>query len=111
MQKLIITISVVLLVTSVFTSGYVTPIAEADNDIPSYAKWGRLAMKETQSRYPNADIVDYLHQGREEKDTTAVEKFKLWLREDSREFGVFINIEFDSETEEVIDISFEETSG
>ena len=32
--------------------------------IPSYAKWGRLAMKETKKRYPNADIIDYLHIGR-----------------------------------------------
>ncbi|TRM10887.1 DUF3889 domain-containing protein [Lentibacillus cibarius] len=98
---------------AVFSSGMFSDshqVTFAEQDIPSYAKWGRLAMKETQAKYPNAVIVDYLHRGREHKDDTAVEKFKLWLRENEKEFGVFIDIKFNTKTEEVVDISFRETT-
>ncbi|MFD1361386.1 YqzG/YhdC family protein [Lentibacillus salinarum] len=110
MRLCIMFISVVLLMTAGLGSGYAHVVDQPQQDIPSYAKWGRLAMKETKSRYPDADIIDYLHQGREDQEDATVEKFKLWLREDSREFGVFIDIAFDSETEKVRNISFEETS-
>lgn len=77
---------------------------------PSYAKWGRIAMQETKKKYPNANIIDYQHLGRAKKPKTSVEKFKLWLKEDQKEFGVFVNIEFDTKTEKLNKISFQETS-
>lgn len=81
-----------------------------NQQIPSYAKWGLLAMQKTKERYPKANIVDYLHIGREMKASgVAVERFKLWLRENGREYGVFIDIEFDVQTEEVLHITFKET--
>lgn len=110
MRRLFTALGILLLLSGGMTSGIVLPDVHAEDDIPSYAKWGRLAMQKTGSRYPDADIVDYLHQGREENDSTAVEKFKLWLREDDKEFGVLIAIEFSTKTEEVIDITFSETS-
>ena len=78
--------------------------------IPAYAKWGQLAMKEVQSEYPNAAVVDYLHEGHEVLGDTTIEKFKLWLREGDREFGVFVRITYNTETEQVVTISFQETS-
>src|SRR5690625_4537043 len=75
----------------------------------SYAKWGKLAMKETKQKYPDAQIIDYLHRGRQKRGDAMVEMFKLWLRGENREFGVFVNIEFDSETEKVLHITFLET--
>lgn len=70
--------------------------ALAEKDIPSYAKWGNIAVKETIKKYPEASVVDYLHIGREDKcNRVAVEKFKLWLRSSEREFGVFVDVEFD----------------
>ncbi|MBO9129231.1 DUF3889 domain-containing protein [Bacillus sp. 165] len=79
-------------------------------EAPAYAKWGRLAVLQTKSRYPQADIIDYLHIGRERKNPIiTVEKFKLWLRENGREFGVFINIEFETRTEKLVSITFIET--
>ncbi|WP_404328802.1 YqzG/YhdC family protein [Mesobacillus maritimus] len=81
-----------------------------DAQVPPYAKWGQVAMKETKAKYPNADIIDYQHIGRDTESTTSTEKFKLWLKEDEREFGVLIDITFDNKTEEIIDISFEETT-
>ncbi|MFC4024219.1 YqzG/YhdC family protein [Oceanobacillus longus] len=101
----------IVLILATFSSTFI-PIGgnvQAEEGIPSYAKWGRLAVQETKSKYPNAKIVDYLHVGREANGNTTVEKFKLWLNEESREFGVFIHIEFDTETDEVLNITFEET--
>ncbi len=95
------------------TNSSVTPIstsAHAQPGIPAYAKWGTLAMKETQSKYPHAAIIDYLHEGRESKADSTIEKFKLWLKEGDREFGVFVRIEFATNTEKVIAITFQETS-
>ncbi|WP_099159123.1 YqzG/YhdC family protein [Virgibacillus ndiopensis] len=78
----------------------------AKKEIPPYAKWGRLAMKETKARYPNADIVDYLHVGRDVRGKSSIEKFKLWLKEGNKEFGVYVNVEFDNQTEEILKVSF-----
>lgn len=79
-------------------------------EAPSYAKWGRIAMKETKAQYPEADIIDYLHRGKEVKGEYSIEKFKLWLRKDNKEFGVFIDLKFKTQTEKLMDITFTETS-
>jgi len=83
--------------------------ASPKQEIPSYSKWGRLAMQETQTKYPNADIVDYLYEGSELKVDSTIEKFKLWLKGPDKEFGVLVRIEFTTETEQVLNINFEET--
>jgi len=82
----------------------------AQLEIPAYAKWGRLAVKETQLKYPHAEIIDYLHEGRETKENSIIEKFKLWLKDGDHEFGVFVRIEYSTETEKVINIQFKETA-
>ncbi|MEH7384946.1 DUF3889 domain-containing protein [Bacillus sp. JJ1521] len=85
-------------------------ITTAENkNPPEYAKWGKLAMEETAKRYPTAQIVDYLHVGRFKKNGMYVERFKLWLKQDKREFGVFVNITFEPETERVKHITVVET--
>ncbi|MDN4493446.1 DUF3889 domain-containing protein [Ureibacillus aquaedulcis] len=86
-------------------------MASAEQVAPSYAKWGRVAMKNVMAKYPTADIIDYLHIGREVGSVTSVEKFKLWLKkEDSSEFGVFVDITFNNQTEEIVDIKYTETN-
>lgn len=76
-------------------------------ETPPYAKWGRMAVQVTQKRYPKAAIIDYLHVGRENLQTDrARETFRLWLRQDRREFGVTVIITFDPRTEKVISIQF-----
>lgn len=77
---------------------------------PPYAKWGKLAMEKTHEKYPNAQIVDYLHIGRVTGSTSSVEKFKLWLKEGQREFGVFIDIQFDNKTEKVLKVTYKEST-
>ncbi len=89
---------------------YVPTLAPAQQEIPSYAKWGRLAMKEVHAKYPNANIIDYLHEGSAVQGNSTIEKFKLWLKEDTKEFGVFVSIEYTTATEQVTNIEFQETS-
>jgi hypothetical protein len=99
-------IAVILIVFNVAPTQFAT-LAQEQQATPAYAKWGLLAMKETKSKYPNADIIDYLHEGSEIKGDSTIEKFKLWLKEGDKEFGVFVRIEFTTKTEEVVNINFE----
>lgn len=82
----------------------------AQEEDPSYAKWGRLAMQKVKEKYPNANIVDYLHVGRKKGAETSTETFKLWLEAPEKEFGIFIDITFNNRTEEVVDIGYREVS-
>jgi len=85
-------------------------VALAQQQAPPYAKWGQVAMKKTKEKYPQANIIDYLHIGREKGPKYSTEKFKLWLKTDSKEFGVFVDITFENETEQIKDIKFRETT-
>lgn len=101
-------LSCLLLASGVLNvSGYTLP-AHAESKIPGYAKWGRMAMQKTNEKYPNADVVDYLHIGKETKGTFSTEKFKLWLKEKNKEFGVLVEIEYDHKTEQVLRVDFQE---
>ena len=79
-------------------------------EVAPYVKWGGIAMQKTREKYPQASIIDYLHIGREEGTNISTEKFKLWLRENNREFGVFVDIKFDPKTQQIMDIIFRETT-
>ncbi|MCP1357237.1 YqzG/YhdC family protein [Aneurinibacillus migulanus] len=77
---------------------------------PAYAKWGSMAMVETRKKYPSAKIVDYLHVGRTNISSgVAEEKFKLWLNQGEREWGVYVTISFETETDKPLSITFKET--
>lgn len=77
---------------------------------PDYARWGRIAVQETIKRY-QASVLDYLHMGRQEvSPTVAEEKFKLWVKQGTREFGVLVTVRFNPKTNEQLSISFKETS-
>ncbi|UPM52451.1 DUF3889 domain-containing protein [Gottfriedia acidiceleris] len=90
----------------------VNPAAAQPVYEPPYAKWGKIAVEKTIQRYPQSDVIDYLHIGRERKTpVVSVEKFKLWLRlkDGSREFGVYVNVEFETRTERYLGITYTET--
>ncbi|CAM3162493.1 DUF3889 domain-containing protein [Filibacter tadaridae] len=108
MRKVFMALGIFILVN--LTPTYIQTIAHGQQDDPAYAKWGKHAMKETQSKYPNANIIDYLHEGSETRGNSTIEKFKLWLKEGDSEFGIFVRIEYTTETEEVITIELQETS-
>lgn len=81
-----------------------------EQTVPAYAKWGRLAMEKVKENYPTADIIDYLHVGREVGEITTNEKFKLWLRgKDNKEFGVYVTITFHNKSEQITNIEYKET--
>ncbi|WP_233193530.1 MULTISPECIES: DUF3889 domain-containing protein [Sporosarcina] len=77
-------------------------------EVPAYAKWSRLAIKQTMLKYPHADIKDYLHLATDSKQVTSVEKFQLWLKEEGREFGVIVSVTYSAETGKFIRIDFQE---
>ena len=108
MWKVIIAVGAIITANLASTHTLVT--THAQQEIPSYAKWGQLAIKETKTKYPNAHIIDYLHDGRESKEGSTIETFKLWLKEGDHEFGVVVRIEFTTDTEQMVKIEFQETS-
>lgn len=87
-------------------------IAGSDGTVlgePSYAKWGQLAMREVGKKY-NARIIDYLHVGRTQINAqTTKETFKFWLRGENREFGVYVTIRFETSTDKVLSVVFQES--
>lgn len=110
MRKIFLTLCMsFILISGSFILEDTRSITYGEKTTPPYAKWGRLAMEETKEKYPDAQIIDYLHRGRQKKGEAMIEQFKLWLRGENREFGVFVSIEFDSKTEEVLHITFLET--
>jgi len=105
-------VSFVLIASTIFIGTFMSDASESraqQQSAPAYAKWGRIAMEKVKERYQTADIIDYLHIGRSVGNKTSTEKFKLWLKEGNREFGVFVDITFDNETEEIVNIEFKET--
>jgi hypothetical protein len=114
-MKVNIIVKIILLSCTFFifpanTITFGTSIDISQKPVPDYAKWGSLAMKETKAKYPKAEIVDYLHIGKESKPNRSSEKFKLWLVQGTKEFGVYVTIDFDTKTEKVKKISFKETN-
>lgn len=111
MKKLLISIFLTLVLCSLSLNPlnkFNTAYAQ-QKPIPPHAKWGVLAVKKTQEKYPNAQVIDYLHIGRIRGPHSSTERFKLWLKDNKREFGVLINIEFNNETERIIKVTFKET--
>lgn len=109
MKKLLKRVALVILFITTCSNLYTgSAIVHAQ---PPYAKWGKLAVEKTKEQYPKAEIIDYLHIGRKPKTVQiTVEKFKLWLREDGKEYGVFVDVEFETKTEKFIKMTFQKTS-
>jgi len=88
-----------------------TPMAaNAQQETPAYAKWGQLAIKEVKTKYPSAKIIDYLHEGKEVHGASTIEKFKLWLKQPDKEFGVYVRISYQSATQKVEKIELQEST-
>ena len=99
-----------ILVTASSLSTNTATYIHAQQDVPAYAKWSKIAIIETQLLFPNADIIDYLYEGSESKADYTIEKFKLWLKDGTNEFGVFVRIKYTVKTEEIVTIEFQKTS-
>lgn len=102
--------SMIIILMSIIIQDPIIPVSKIVSLAePSYAKWGRLAVEKAKERYPEAEIADYLYVGRRTRDQIVSETFKLWIKEADREFGVFIIIELDAESETVNRVEFIET--
>ncbi|WLD92491.1 DUF3889 domain-containing protein [Alkalihalobacillus sp. AL-G] len=112
-MKLVISIQLILcilLFENYTTSKSPNNAINRNQEVPPHAKWGQIAMQKTKEKYPKAAIIDYLHIGREKGTQYSTEKFKLWLKEEGKEFGVFVDIKFNNETEQIMDIKYMKTS-
>jgi len=75
---------------------------------PTYATWGALAIEQTKRKY-KADVIDYLYMGRTTLSSTlAEEKFKLWLKKGTQEFGVYATVAYHPLNKQFLSIRFEE---
>lgn len=106
MRKLCVRLGIFLVLFAVINS----TIAYAQQEIPAHAQWGKVAIKETQAKYPQAKIIDYLHEGREVTKDATIEKFKLWLKQSDKEFGVHVRIKIATNTNKVEKIEIQETT-
>jgi len=84
-------------------------LSEPEISEPAYAKWGRIAVEKAKERYPDAAIVDYLYVGSRKNGHIITETFKLWIQQPHREFGIFLMIERDAETDVIQSIHIVET--
>lgn len=115
MKKKILVSFIAIAVTLIAGKLFMPPsiynaVSAQQQTIPAYAKWGRLAMEKVKEKYSTADIIDYLHMGREVGEFSSKERFKLWLRgQDQKEFGVIVTITFDNKTEKVMNIEYKVT--
>jgi hypothetical protein len=77
---------------------------------PSYTKWGRFAVDAVSKKY-HGSVIDYLHVGRRVlSPNTTQETFKLWVKENGREFGVYVIITFETITEKILSVEYKETN-
>ncbi|WP_315905853.1 DUF3889 domain-containing protein [Priestia koreensis] len=76
---------------------------------PSYAKWSRIAIKETKKRYPMGQVTDFLYLGKAKENGDKVERFKLIVRDRGKELGVLVYVHVDPKTDTLKNIAFMET--
>ncbi|MFX3635535.1 MAG: DUF3889 domain-containing protein [Candidatus Pristimantibacillus sp.] len=83
---------VVLLSAAIAFGVYIPAFSHAGAMEPDYAKWGRLAVQQTASKY-KAEIIDYKYEGYyKDNGGQAEERFLLWIRKENKEFGVRVTI-------------------
>ncbi|MBM6601944.1 DUF3889 domain-containing protein [Priestia megaterium] len=109
MKKILMTLFLCSIFTVITSLNSPTNLitAKADKAIPSYAKWGKIAIKKTKEEYPNAKIYDYLHVKRQQKGQYSIETFKLWLSENNNKFEVMVHIKFETTTERILNVSIQ----
>ncbi|MCE4047585.1 MULTISPECIES: DUF3889 domain-containing protein [Bacillaceae] len=106
MQKMIKSIIGITLLSCLFS--FHTQAAPAEKELPSYVKWGQIAMTKTKEKYPNSEIIDYKHIGKDTQKSTSIEKFKLIVKQQDKKVGVMVNLTFDTRTERLINVDLKE---
>ncbi|GGG80131.1 DUF3889 domain-containing protein [Paenibacillus radicis (ex Gao et al. 2016)] len=100
-------IIILLMLALSIIAGSLTMSNQATALEPDYAKWGKLAVQETASKY-GAEIVDYKYEGRYPDTSEAVEeRFKLWVRQGAKEISVRVSVHVQLRTNTAGKIDFE----
>lgn len=107
MRKSVLSIVSITLLSFLFAMT-TSAAPSGDKGLPSYVKWGQIAVTKTKEKYPNSEIVDYKHIGKDEEKNTSTEKFKLIVKEKDKEVGVLVNLTFDTRTERLLNIDWKE---
>ncbi|MDG0811649.1 DUF3889 domain-containing protein [Cohnella rhizosphaerae] len=90
--------------------GLAVRAGRADAADTTYHKWSLIAIEETKHKYPKAALVDYSHIGRTQLEGgLSEEKFKLWLRQADREFGVYVTVRFSDAEDRLVSVDMRET--
>lgn len=77
----------------------------------SYVQWAQDAEEQAASRFPDARKIDFLYVGC--KSQSAMTKnyiYKYWMKDRSREFGVYVTLLVDIQLNKVIGSAVEETA-
>jgi hypothetical protein len=75
-----------------------------------YAKWGKMALKETQKKYPDSQISDYQYDTRRvSPDGTITDWFDFTVDQGMKEHLVKVGV-MHTEDDKLIDMKFEERS-
>ncbi|MBY6037345.1 YqzG/YhdC family protein [Fictibacillus nanhaiensis] len=75
-----------------------------------YAKWGKMALKETRQKYPNSKISDYDYDTRKvSPDGTITDYFDFTITQDTNKRLVKVGV-MHTEDDKLIDMKFEEIS-
>lgn len=107
----------ILLIQFALFSTFIGDISHNDLDqntnnkhtISTYYKWGQVAIQKTKEQYPQAKIIDYFHVGKVSITDYSIEKFRFWIKDSNKEFGVYVDLKINNSTGELIEIQFKET--
>ncbi|GGH44388.1 hypothetical protein GCM10008014_05730 [Paenibacillus silvae] len=103
-------LAITILTLMLGLAGITTTVSATGDTLPDYAKWGIIAVKETQTKY-NVDILDYKHIGRSSLSASeSREQFKLWVRaKDGKQFAVYVHVDFNPNTQQLKKVQFSES--
>ncbi|QOR65500.1 DUF3889 domain-containing protein [Cytobacillus suaedae] len=109
-KKIIVLLFIAMFLSFHYT--YVLPLEKVSAEsgqLKEGEKWGELAIKEVQEKYKGVLIKEYQYIWHEEKkDGTGIKRFKFLLRHFGKEFGVYVTISYDVQSEEVKEIQLME---
>lgn len=88
---------------------FLLPLNYGFGEDPEYAKWGNIAVKQTQEKFPDYDLTDYLYEGKVVVSEARHQyNFKLILKKsrETKEIRVFVLV--NPKQDQLIDVFFDE---
>ena len=85
------------------------PVSHVGAELPSYAKWGKVAIEETTKKYPEQNVTDYRYDGKVFiSDVREQYNFEFTLKTNgqSREIRVYVLV--NPKSDQLIDVLYDE---